>query len=199
MIRLSCACAFAACLLTAATMPASAGQSAYTKLDLDNACVFHSEYEAGASAYCSGYRGYPVHFSEGDLRQMVRFGHIAKLDGQWESFSEFNSVGGTIEWRLDGDRPVAAILRWFIDNTNDRGEVTDQSRGQVLVVSTVASHENPVSCVVGYVDARANGNANELARRIADEVAPGFACGSDEPRFHGNQGPLSGSPNRYFE
>lgn len=183
----------------AASGQALSAQHAYTKLDLDNECVFHSEYEAGASAYCSGYKGFPVHFAEGDLRQMVRFGHVANLDGQWESFGQFNAVGDTIEWRLENGKPFATILRWFIENTDNDGNVSDQTRGQVLVISTVATHQNPRSCVVAYVDARANSNANFLARQLADQMAPSFICGTDTPRFHGSRGSLSGEPNRFFE
>ena len=174
-------------------------QGVYTKLDLDKDCVFHSSYEAGASAYCSGYKGYPVHFSEGDLRQMVRFGHIAKLDGQWESFGQFNHAGNTIEWLLNEDKPYATILRWFIENTNDNGEVTPDRKGQVLVISSVGSHENPVSCTLGYVDARSNNNANTLAREVAADLASTFQCGQDKPEFHGVRGELAGDPSSYFE
>lgn len=190
---------FAGSFIVMIAMPALAAESVYTKLDLQSDCVFHSSYEAGGSAYCSGYKGYPVHFAEGDLRQMVRFGHVAELDGQWESFGQFNLVNDTIEWRLEDAKPYATILRWFIENTNSDGEVDESARGQVLVISKVASHENPVSCVVGYVDAKANSNANEFARNVADEFATTFACGNDQPQFHGERGELSGNPSRSFE
>jgi hypothetical protein len=36
-------------------------------------------------------------------------------------------------------------------------------------------------CHVGYVDARANPNANELAQQLADEKARSFKCGADKP------------------
>ena len=188
---------FVILLTTAAT--AQATDSAYTKLDLEKNCVFHSEYELGASAYCEGYKGYPVHFSEGDLRQMVRFGHIAKLQDQWESFGQFNRVNDTIEWRLKNKKPYAAILRWFIENSSQDGDYSKELEGQVLVVSTVADHARPVSCVVGYVDARANKNANALARELADEKAPGFECGKEKPAFHGERGPHAGDPSSFFE
>lgn len=186
--------------LVTATFSAQAAESIYTKLNLENGCVFHSEYEQGASAYCTGYKGYPVHFSEGDLRQMVRYGHLALLDKQWESFGQFNSVNDTIEWRVDDNgKAYAAILRWFIENADDNGDYPDASKGQVLVVSTVADHERPVSCVVGYVDARTNKNANSLARQVADDIARDFICGKDEPNYHGKRGPHAGDPSRYFE
>ena len=185
------------CLTLVMAFPVLAAQSKYTSFDLEENCVFHSEYEAGASAYCKGYRGYPVHFSEGDLRQMVRFGHLATLDGQWESFGQFNRAGTTIEWRLEAGRPFATILRWYI--SGEAAQATSPAEGQVLVISTVASHDKPRSCVVGYVDARANREANALAREVADTLARSFECGADEPLFHGARGATSGEPNRYFE
>lgn len=183
----------------AASVSAFSAESVYTKIDLEKGCVFHSEYELGASAYCEGYKGYPVHFSEGDLRQMVRFGHIRKLQDQWESFGQFNRINDTVEWRIKDKKPYAAILRWFIENSSQDGEYSKDLEGQVLVVSTIADHENPSSCVVGYVDARANKNANEVARELADEKAESFECGKEKPAFVGVRGPHAGTPSSYFE
>ena len=185
--------------LVATTYAALANDSAYTKLNIERDCSFHSEYEAGGSAACNGYKGYPVHFSEGDLRQMVRFGHIANLEGQWESFGQFNRVNETIEWRLNGSKPFATILRWFIENSGPDGVPDKKHLGQVLVVSKVATRENPYSCVVGYVDARANKNANVIARNVADGMVSGFVCGRDTPQYHGRVGKHAGEPNRYFD
>ncbi|MDJ0613099.1 MAG: hypothetical protein QNJ29_05440 [Rhizobiaceae bacterium] len=185
--------------LLALSASSLAAESVYTKINLEKSCIFHSEYELGASAYCEGYKGYPVHFSEGDLRQMVRFGHVAKLEDQWESFGQFNRVNDTIEWRIRDKKPYAAILRWFVENSDQNGEITKQSEGQVLVVSTVADHTKPVSCVVGYVDARANKGANELARKLADDKATTFVCGKDKPAFLGKRGQYAGDPSSYFD
>jgi len=190
---------FASVLLVLHAGFAEAGDSVYTKLDLEKDCVFHAQYELGASAYCTGYKGYPVHFSEGDLRQMVQFGHVGNLRGHWESFSQFNRINDTIEWRLKDGKPYAAILRWFIENSDEDGQYTKALEGQVLVVSTVADHTSPVSCVVGYVDARANTDANVMAQKLADDIAERFRCGEDKPKFHGERGPHSGQPNGYFE
>jgi hypothetical protein len=41
-------------------------------------------------------------------------------------------------------------------------------------------------CHVGYVDGRANPNANELAQQIADTHARNFKCGTDERIVLGN-------------
>ncbi len=194
-IRVLIVCA----LLTTSNLPAMANDSAYTKLNLEKDCSFHSEYEAGGSAVCNGYKGYPVHFSEGDLRQMVRFGHIANLEGQWESFGQFNQVNETIEWRLRNGIPFAAILRWFIENSGPDGVPAKKYLGQVLVVSKVATPGDPHSCVVGYVDARANKNANVLARNVADQVTDDFVCGRDTPKYRGSVGKYAGEPNRFFD
>ncbi len=191
-------------LLLPVTALAQNYTSTYTKLIFDRHCKIIEEYEAGIEAKCSGYtqpgnspdQQWPVYFSEGDLRQMVRFGHASSKPARWESFGEFNQVGETVEWRLRGSRPVAAILRWYIENTNPQTGIQDkQHRGQVLVVSTVAGSDRPDNaCVVGYVDARANKNANELARNIADSLAAQFQCGIDMPQFYGQRGDLSGNP-----
>lgn len=185
--------------LSLATSPTLAQSSTYSKIDFDNSCTIISEYEQGLTATCAGYTGYPVIFSEGDLRQMVRFGHIAKLGDQWESFGQFNRANDTIEWRLKDKKPYAAILRYFIENAEANGEFKKALEGQVLVVSTVGTYEKPTSCVVGYVDARANKNANKLSQELADTKAKSFICGKDKPAFFGKRGKYSGSPSSYFE
>lgn len=186
-------------ILLFVTSPALAEENTYTKINFDKSCTIIDQYEQGMNAVCSGYTGYPILFSEGDLRQMVRFGHIAELGGQWESFGEFNRANDTVEWRLKDKKPYAAILRYFIENANDNGEYIKELEGQVLVVSTVGTHEQPTSCVVGYVDARANKDANKLSQELADTKAKNFTCGKDKPEFFGKRGRFSGSPTSYFE
>ena len=68
----------------------------------------------GGSAKCKGYKQFPIYFSEGDLRQTVRYGFVDPESKHWESFSEFNHINDTVEWRLADGRPFATILRWFI-------------------------------------------------------------------------------------
>jgi hypothetical protein len=43
-------------------------------------------------------------------------------------------------------------------------------------------------CHVAYVDVQANPNANELARKAADEFARGFDCVNDEVKVIGETG-----------
>ena len=93
----------------------------------------------------------------------------------------------TVEWRLEKQptgktRPFATILRW---NVRAEGDVM-RSTGRALVVTRLGPGG---VCHVGYVDARANPDANELARRIADEHARTFRCGKDKRIVLGNRSP----------
>jgi hypothetical protein len=206
--RIAARAAAAACFILTglSSLPTQAAESVYTDLDLD-ACVSvnpSAEEEPGgfASLRCEGYRGTPVYFKEFDLRQSVYYGPVSQkiIDEAGETFSAFNHVGKKIEWRLGADgRPTATILRWFIENTNpDTGSVDKALTGQVLVVSKAATDDDPMGCVAGYVDALANPGPNDLARQVADEIAPGFACGVDRPTYHGKRGEKAGEPSYSF-
>jgi hypothetical protein len=132
---------------------------------------------------CPGYRNLRVRLSAGDQRMQVSFGNWSKDDiALSQTFPAFNNVyQGTVEWRIEKQpdgrtRPFATILRWNVmleaDSRNATGPVT--STGRVLVVTRLGPGG---VCHVGYVDARANPDANALARRIADESARTFKCG----------------------
>lgn len=169
-----------------------ANDSVYTDLDLDN-CQTLAEDPMGVSLKCKGYRGEPVYFKEGDLRQSVFYGRVDQelIDGGFESFSAFNHVNTKVEWRLGDDgKPFAAILRWFIDNPGPDGGSTRESRGEILVVSRVGTADYGGSCMVALVDAKANPDANALARQMADDTASDFACGMQEPEWVGKRGDL---------
>lgn len=169
-----------------------ANDSVYTDLDLDN-CQTLAEDPMGVSLKCKGYRGEPVYFKEGDLRQSVFYGRVDQelIDGGFESFAAFNHVNTKVEWRLGGDgKPFAAILRWFIDNPGPDGGSTRESRGEILVVSRVGTADYGGSCMVALVDAKANPDANALARQMADDTASDFACGMQEPEWVGKRGDL---------
>ncbi|QKV19897.1 hypothetical protein [Oricola thermophila] len=175
--------------------------SVYTRLDVPADCVALSADPMGGTFSCPGHGGYGVLLAEGDLRQSVFFGHLGPWYGEpaWESFVTFNGAGDTVEWRLDGGVPFATILRWFIDGINpETGSPDAGHRGQVLVVSKVGQPGVGDACVVGYVDALANADANVLAREVADTFARDFACREEEPRYHGERGPLALDPVRVF-
>jgi hypothetical protein len=189
-------------LLAPALAHAAGVQSAYTKID-NSDCKLVSEYKAGATSYCKGYDGIWLRVDDGDSRVSVTYGidpdEPAETDRKFESFTSFNSVNDVVEWRFRDDvndgRPYAAILRWLVSVRRDSGSDIEWNTGQVLVVSRVADDDSP-GCVVGYVDALVNPDANGMAREIADTMAADFQCGVDEPAYHGETGRLSGQPMR---
>ena len=114
------------------------------------------------------------------------YGFPPGTDLPWESFSAFNSTGGRIEWRIekDGQRsvPFATIHRWSV---NADPENPDR-RTDVLVVEKVGQVDKRDGCAVGLVLATGNPQANEAARRIADERVRDFECGTDKPTVSGD-------------
>lgn len=185
--------------LIASTAAAQAAESAYTKTDLDRDCREQQADDMGATLLCKGYKDYPVLFAEGDLRQSVFYGHLGDWSkkGAFETFSGFNRAGETTEWRLDGGVPYATIRRWFVSvGTDASGK--DLPEAQVLVVSRVGQKDDGEACVVGYVEATANKDANEIARTVADGEARDFACRYAEPMWHGDRR-AEISATSYFE
>ncbi|TGQ50113.1 hypothetical protein EN836_30585 [Mesorhizobium sp. M1C.F.Ca.ET.193.01.1.1] len=158
--------------------------SAYTDLDWKKDCVTYAQAEEGdgdwASLACSGYRGYPVLVGYDDARESVYYGFPSDdMTAVWESFSAFNSSGAKVEWRIEtkGDVaiPFAAIHRRSVSNPENENKPTE-----VLVVAKVAQPEKHEGCTIGLVLATGNAQANDQARKLADEKAKGFACGKDK-------------------
>lgn len=197
-------------MLTAAslggTAPPDSVEGAYTTLDFERGCTVLDRVQEGEPGswvrmVCDGYRGYPVFYSEGDLRVSLAYG-FPDAGGEgpgWESFASFNHVDSIVEWRREitetSARPFAAIQRWFVYAGDGSGHGEEDDR-EVLVVSRVAQPDDGEGCVVGYVDAEANRAPDELARRVADEVARGFRCGTDEPAYHGETTEATPRPSR---
>lgn len=191
-----------ACLMFAALcQPAFAAGSAYTNTDIERDCKVIEESEAGGiAAICSGYEGYQIHFADGDLRQSVFYGYVGQWHaaGAFESFDAFNHAAPTVEWRLEGGRPYATIRRWFVSMGEDaKGKSNPEM--QVLVISRVAQKDDGEACVVGYVEATANPDANELARQVADDQALQFACRYAEAEWHGKRSSPTVSGFSYFQ
>jgi hypothetical protein len=187
---------FIASALALSLIPAAA-ESVYTSPDLDKDCTVVETNEVGGTWKCKGFQDYPVWYSEGDARQSIFLGHVGDWykKGAWESFGQFNHYGGTVEWILENGAPVAAITRFFVQNSEDP---PSKDEGQVLVISKVGQPGAGEACVVGYVDARANVEPNVLARKVAAEFVKGFVCRRDEPVYHGVKGPTAGEPSRSF-
>ena len=92
----------------------------------------------------------------------------------WDSTPAFNDLGPRIEWRLHGDRPVAAIVRYHVDTgtLGPDGRTTTTSR---LAVVTIGREGAP-GCLVGWIDRGATPDLNTAARRLADTRAPSMDC-----------------------
>ncbi len=176
-------------LLIAAPASAQDISYAYTKFDADKTCKHTKgkDVEDYGSWLCPGHDGLIVRLSAGDQRMTVSFGTSVKKAADeiaaGETFPGFNSVyEGTIEWRIEKlpngkTRPFATILRWNTRTAADAERDDGKSTGRTLVVTRL----NPGGvCHVGYVDARRPG-ANEAARKLADEKARSFTCGTDDP------------------
>jgi hypothetical protein len=172
---------------------ASAGEtsSAYTKIDLRRQCSHArgTEVEDYGSWRCEGYAGVAVWLGGGDQHMYVSFGsNAAKEIAAGETLAPFNDFyEGVIEWRLerqpDGTaRPFATIARWNVRRPSDGA--SGKTSGRVLVVTRLGPGG---VCHVGYVDARANADANDLAREIADQRARVFRCGMDKPVIFGER------------
>ena len=148
--------------------------SAYTDLRLDTDCLVLDADDFGVSWACPGYKGYPVHVSEGDLRFAIVYGFNIDKEPGGQTLGPFNELGEKLEWRLSNASgrwmPVATIVRYHTADPE-----TGENSGQVLVVTQLAEGN---SCHIAYVDARANSDANTLARQAAD-TAGSFDCATD--------------------
>lgn len=164
--------------------PAAAGEitSTYTELDLGRDCavVAMAGPDDGdwQDLVCSGWRGYPVLLSISDLRHSVFYGFPPTGDRPFETFAAFNAVGSRIEWRIESEgesgTPFATIHRWTVEGAEGQ-------RTEVLVVAKVGQLEGRQGCTVGLVAVPGNPGANEAARKLADDRARSFACGTDKP------------------
>jgi hypothetical protein len=150
------------------------------------------EVEDYGAWQCAGHAGLQVHLSAGDQRMFVSYGPWKDSLAAAQTLPGFNDVyEGTVEWRIEKNahgrpRPFATILRWNVMMPQDRDKATaTKASGRVLVVTRLGPGG---SCHVGYVDARANPDANALARKLADEHARTFKCGTDKLIVAGTKG-----------
>ena len=171
---------FLAAASIAAGSAAAGNDSAYTKLMTPEAnctLVDSNEEEAWSISRCPGRDGIAVFVSEGDLRMSVSYGWNAKAEtAASQTFPLFNTIGETLEWRLRDGKPFATILRWKMDGG------PDMPKGEVLVVTQLNEGNQ---CWVATVNASKNKDANELARKAADELAGTITCDGHQPQAIG--------------
>ena len=172
--------------LAVSLLPATANDSVYTKLNLEDECAIlmpfdETEPGSGVAWVCRGFRGIGVFVAEGDLRFTVTplvEGLPTLSDGSltypdFETLPGFNRINDTLEWRLDatGD-PIATILRWF----EDTGDGSGAERQYLIVTRALPGGQ----CHVARVNANTVSKANQVARDIADTQSAAFRCGVDQ-------------------
>jgi hypothetical protein len=176
--------AVAVLIVLAAALPAAAAEntSVYTRLDLAKCRELPPDPDdplAGGEWLCPGLGAITVHVEVNDERTYVSYGAGATdAVAAGETLPPFNSIGETLEWRLDpAGQPFATILRFHTTPA-------EAPKGSTLVVTRLGDGV----CHVGYVDAVANPDANEIARAVADYFAAGFRCGVDKAVDYGVDG-----------
>jgi hypothetical protein len=141
-----------------------------------------------ATRACPGKAGLVVLVSEDDLRETVSVGRdraaAAKEPAAETWFAPFNSTTTTVEWRALDGKPFAIIQRWHIADNADQDKGGSPIAKPMLIVTRLP----PGVCHVAYIDVKANANANELARKAADENARDFNCGKDAVKVIGESG-----------
>lgn len=167
--------------------------SVYTEFDANRTCrkIAQPDDPLNQGAWvCPGHGRLQVRLEVSDDRMGVSFGRVGKDDPvTFQTFPAFNDVyAGRIEWRLKAGAAFATILRWNVMTASDIEKATGPTKpsGRVLVVTRLGPGG---SCHIGYVDALANADANDLARRLADEKAQGFRCGQDKTEVRGKRTP----------
>lgn len=145
----------------------AAVESAYSKFDTKTC-----KKRGNAAWVCPGHDGDFVRITVDDQRMQVSYGKTDKDDrARGQSLPGFNNIyEGTVEWRIAKPakgkaRPFATILRWNAISEKDQASATGPitATGRILVVTRLGPGG---TCHVGYVDAVANPDANELARKM---------------------------------
>jgi hypothetical protein len=162
-------------LLTVAPTSSNAANFIYTATK-GRACANTKADEGMADWRCHGPAGFGAHFFDEGNTVSVSFGPFGREESlvdndlMWRGADKV--FGDKVEWRVEGGRPYAAILR--IWRTDAEGERERTAEGLLVVKVTLHG-----SCKVGVVDAMLP-NANAAARELAD-TAPSFRCGIDKP------------------
>ena len=190
-VTLASAVAFLAALLAASWANAQTVSSQYSSTAPKDCRMIGkpSALDGSTTRFCPGKGGLSVLISEDDLRETVSVGKSLKAAAKEPAaqlwFGPFSSTLTTVEWRMAAGKPFAIIQRWLIADNADRD---DKDRPRDKAMLAVTRLPPGAVCHVAYVDVAANPNANELARKAADELARDFQCDKDEVRIVGVSG-----------
>lgn len=146
-------------------------------------CSVVAETDAFLDYRCPGVFDVDVWFSIGDARWTISFhkDHPAGLVLS-QGFNRTHHPDLQVEWRFDGNRPMAALQLWrFYDASGELDE-------GAWVITRIAGDD---VCHMGFVDNQENEDALGLARRFADANALSFSC-SQDPVWIGNRSPIEG-------
>lgn len=170
--------------LVSATAAHAGNSSTYTPFDLDKCKQIEKadKFVFEGSWRCKGIKGYDIFQAGMDERSGSGFGKSADSNcALSKTFSPFNTALSPIEWRMKGKTPIAAIERWSVIKDPEAG--TNESVTW-LVVNKL--HDG-TSCHMHYVSGSFP-NANDVARRVADEKAASFNCETDKPTYDSSIG-----------
>jgi hypothetical protein len=150
-------------------------QSVYTTHDYGK-CELVEKDEDFESRRCEGHDGIAVNWHSEEDSATVSFGSVGFVEDEFpfasEGFVSIVFAHDTVEWIgpvRDGKVvPIAAILRYRLGHGG---------AGQELMVYKLIGKEK--SCLAARIDAN-TGDADEKARKIAQERVPAFACGKDK-------------------
>ena len=182
--------------IIAAPLAEAANSSIYTPFDLDKCKQTEKpdEYVFEGSWRCKGVKGYDIFQAGVDARNYAGFGKTAANNCSYlKTFNPFNTALSPIEWRMKAGKPIAAIERWSV--IKDPSSGTNESVTW-LVVNKL---ENGMSCHMHFVSGSFP-NANEAARKAADEKAAAFKCETSAPTYDSTIGepPISLEPCSAF-
>jgi hypothetical protein len=151
-------------------------ESTYTKHDYAK-CKELKQEDDVHKYRCEGHVGTLVNAYAAEDSLTVDFGMQGAKGEEWQFPTSFVFAKDTVEWRgrvrTGKMTPYAAILRY------DVGQSIGGPFKPVLYVYHIKGLQG--SCIVGSVDGT-HPDANERARKLADEVSAGFRCGTDKPR-----------------
>jgi hypothetical protein len=161
---------------------AGGNTSSYSRFDLDHCRQIEpgDEYVHAGTWACKGLKGLDIIVASADERDFVGFGRNGRETCAFKkTFTAFNTALSPVEWRLKNGHPIAAIQRWRVAADENGNTAT------WLVVNALGPEE---ACHVHYVSG-SYPNANEQARRAADDLAEDFYCENDVPTVDSRVGP----------